>query len=296
MIRSKDERIFEFVGYIVMGLLSIMAILPFWLLIAGSFTENNAAARNGYQFWPSEFSMEAYLYILAQWNVIGRSYGITIVITICGTIFSLLLASSIGYGLAQRNVPGQKIVTIFVLFTILFNGGMVSSYIVYTNLLHLKNTIFALIIPNLLLNGFTVLIVRNFFRQDIPPELTEAAEIDGAGVFRIYWQIALPLSKPIMATIGLLATVSYWNDWTNGLYYITDSEMYSIQQLLNEINQNIQFLTNNAGAMIGGVGITMPSISIRMAIAVVAILPILIAYPFFQKYFAKGIAMGGVKG
>ena len=161
---------------------------------------------------------------------------------------------------------------------------------------HLKNTILGLIVQNLLLNGFTVVLVRNYFRSSIPPALTEAMQIDGAGPFYIYAKLIMPLSKPILATVGLMSAVSYWNDWNNGLYYITDSKLYSMQQLLNEMNNNINFLANNA-SMLGGVDQgALPTATMRLAIAVVAILPILIAYPFFQKYFAKGITMGAVKG
>jgi len=140
------------------------------------------------------------------------------------------------------------------------------------------------------------MLIRSYFVQNVPPELLEAAEIDGAGQLRIYWKIALPLSTPIMATIGLLSAVSYWNEWTNGLYFITNPQLYSIQLLLNKINNNIQFLATKAGEIIGSAGAPLPSVSVRMAIAAVAIVPVIVVYPFFHKYFAKGITLGGVKG
>ena len=178
----------------------------------------------------------------------------------------------------------------------LFNGGVVSQYLIYSNMLKIKNTLFALIVPNLLFNGFSVILVRNYFKTNIPAELPDAAELDGAGQFYIFRKMVLPMSTPILATIGLITAVSYWNDWTNGLYYVTDAKLFSIQQLLNEMNNNIAFLVNNAKDL-GGIDLgAIPSATIRLAIAVVAILPVLIAYPFFQKFFAKGIAIGAVKG
>ena len=185
-------------------------------------------------------------------------------------------------------------VFVLILITLLFNGGAVSSYIIYTNLFHIKNTIWALLIPNLMLNGFNLILVRNYMMHSIPEELQSAAEIDGAGVFKIYLKIILPLSKPIMATVGLLTALGYWNDWTNGLYFITDSNLYSVQLLLNKMNENIQYLASHSE--LGAVQQSLPGTSIRMAIAVVGILPVLIIYPFFQKYFAQGITMGAVKG
>lgn len=153
-----------------------------------------------------------------------------------------------------------------------------------------------MIIPNLLLNGFTVMLVKNYFQSSIPPELSEAMEMDGAGPFFIYIKLMLPLSKPILATVGLMSAVSYWNDWNNGLYYITDSKLFSMQQLLNEMNNNVNFLANNS-SMLGGADMgNLPTATMRLAIAVVAIIPILLVYPFFQKFFAKGITMGAVKG
>lgn len=153
-----------------------------------------------------------------------------------------------------------------------------------------------LLLPNLLMSGFTVILVKNYFATSIPAELYEAAELDGAGQFSIFFRIIMPLSTPILATVGLMSAISYWNDWQNGLYYISDRKLYSIQQLLNEMNNNVKYLTSNASDMAGVDISTLPSVTMRLAIAVIAILPILCVYPFFQKYFAKGIVMGAVKG
>ena len=202
----------------------------------------------------------------------------------------------LAYMLSQKKLPGRKILNFFIVFTMLFNGGVVPTYVMYVKTFHLKNTIWGLVIPNLLMSGFMIMLVRNYFENSVPAELYEAARIDGAGEFYNFFHIALPLSVPILATSGLMTGLAYWNDWTNGLYYLDNKgkELYTIQNILNNINENIQFLASNAT---GGVNIgDLPTTTVRMAIAFVGILPVLIIYPFFQKYFAKGLAMGAVKG
>ena len=295
-ILSKQEKAMQAASHIILILLSICVIVPFWLLIAASFSDSNYAVANGYQFFPKEISLDAYKYIANQWTQIGRAYVVTIIVTVVGTSASLIIVSMLAYGLAQKDLPGGKIIFIMILITMLFSGGIVPQYMIYNNYFHLKNTIFGLIVPNLLLNGFTVMLVKNYFQSSIPPELAEAMKMDGAGVFYIYRHLMIPLSKPILATIGLMSAVSYWNDWNNGLYYITDSKLYSMQQLLNEMNNNVNFLANNASMLVGVDTSSLPTATMRLAIAVVAIIPILLVYPFFQKFFAKGITMGAVKG
>ena len=196
--------------------------------------------------------------------------------------------------LSKKGLPGRKFLVFFLVLTMLFNGGLVPTYLVYSNMIHIKDTIFALIVPSLLMNGFNVILIKNYFENNIPAELYESARIDGAGELFIFGRIAMPLSKPILATVGLLMGIAYWNDWQNGLYYLTDQKLYSVQNILNQINQNISYLASSG---VAGVSMAdLPTTTIRMAIALVGILPILIAYPFFQKYFAKGITMGSVKG
>jgi len=295
-VLTKQEKRFEYVSHIVLTLLSLLAIIPFWLLIAASFSDSKYAIRAGYRFFPAELSLDAYKYIFEQWNQVGRAYLVTIVVTVTGTLIGLAVVSLLSFALSRKRVPGSKAILALILVTMLFSGGIVPQYMIYNNMLQLRNTLTALILPNLLLNGFYVLLVRNYILNSIPSGLEEAMEIDGAGQFGVYFRLVLPLSTPILATMGLMTAVSYWNDWTNGLYYIRDARLYSIQQLLNEINNNINFLANNAD-QIPGVDLTaLPTATMRLAITVVAILPIMIAYPFFQKYFAKGLTLGAVKG
>ncbi|OYO76175.1 sugar ABC transporter permease, partial [Lachnotalea glycerini] len=282
----------QIIAHTVLFIVSALAVIPFWLLIASSLSDAFDVTKSGYQFIPKNISFEAYQYIFQEWTQIGRAYGVTVLVSVLGTVLSVIMVSMLAYGLIQKVIKGVNAVFIFVLITMLFNGGVVPPHLVYNNLLKVKNTIWGLILPNLLMSGFTVILVKNYFQQSIPEELIEAAKIDGCGHFRIYFKMILPLSKPILATVGLLSAVSYWNDWTNGLYYVTDEKLYSIQLLLNKMNENILFMANNSQNMMGVDMSNMPSATIRMAIAVVAILPIIIAYPFFHKYFAKGLTMG----
>lgn len=295
-LETREEKVVTALAHIVMILFSALAVIPFWLLIAASFSSETYATQYGYKFFPQELSLSAHEYLFARGDQIGMAYLITIIVTVIGTGVGLLAISLLAYGLVQKDIPGVRVVFILILITMLFNGGLVPQYLIYSNTLHVKNTLFALILPNLLMSGFTVILVKNYFQSNIPGEMLEAAEIDGAGQFNIFFRLVFPLSTPILATVGLMSAVSYWNDWQNGLYYITDHNLYSLQQLLNEMNNNIQYLANNASNLAGFDTSTLPSVTIRLAIAVVAIVPIMCIYPFFQKYFAKGITMGSVKG
>ena len=281
-------------AHAVLILLTLAAIVPFVLLIIASFTDNNVAITEGFSFFPSKWSTDAYQYIVNEKDTMLRAYGITIVVTLIGTTLGLLISVMLAYSLANSDLPGRNFMTFFVTLTMLFNGGLVPTYRIYTNVFHIKDTLAALIVPNLLMNGFNVILIRNYFATGVPTVLYEAARIDGASEFYIFYRIALPLSKPILATVGLLMGIAYWNDWQNGLYYLNDTSLYSIQNILNRINENISFLASNSTS---GVKISdLPTSTIRMAIAVIGILPIVCIYPFFQEYFVRGIAVGAVKG
>ncbi|MFA9376389.1 MAG: carbohydrate ABC transporter permease [Lachnotalea sp.] len=299
-MRSREYKITQFIAHFFCGLAALCALLPFILLVVSSFTDNAWATANGYSFFPKKLSLEAYKYIAVQWSKIGHAYLMTIIVTLIGTTVSILITTLFAYSISQKDIPGMKIITFLLIFTMLFNGGLVSTYYTYIKYFHIKNTIWALLIPNLMMNAFNVILVKNYFTFSIPDSLKEAARIDGASEFRIFGKIIFPLSLPIVATIGLMTALAYWNDWQNGMYYLTErggSHLYTIQIILNNINENIQVLKQNASqaASIGADTMNMPSTTIRMAIAVIGILPILVLYPFFQKYFVKGITLGGVK-
>lgn len=285
------------IGYVVLAVASFLAIMPFVLMIISSVSSENSITTNGYSFWPSEFSLEAYKYLWTNAITIGRAYLTTIVTAVVGTALGLLMTIMLGYALSRPNLPGRKFLNFAVVFTMLFHGGLVASYLVYTEILHIKNTPFALLVPSLMLSGFNVMLARNYFTSSIPVALIEAAKLDGASEFQVFWRVVFPISLPIIATIGMFIFVGYWNDWNNGLYYLTDTRLYNIQNVLNDMLQNIQFLKNNtevSSEMIAAMA-NLPSASVRMAIASVVAVPVLLVFPFFEKFFVKGIVVGGVK-
>lgn len=296
MIRTKGERAFQAVAHIVMILMVLCVMAPFILLIISSFTDENELVAHGYSFFPNKLSIEAYKYLIKKGSSIFRAYGLTVAATLVGTTIHLSMGSMLAYCLALKGLPGRKLLSFFVFFTMLFSGGLVPTYLTYTNLFHIKNTFFALVVPYLLLSAINVLLMRSFFVSNIPPALFEAAEIDGAGVLKVYTSVVLPLGKPILVTIGLFAGLDYWNDWLNGLYFMSNPKMYGIQTLLYRILEDIRTLASTSMGSAAAMSIRIPSVSIRMAIAFVAIIPIIIIYPFLQKYFQEGIAMGAVKG
>ena len=283
--------------HIFMILLVLSCVLPFLLMVMASFTEETTLTRNGYSFIPEVFSLETYRYIIRSAGTILRGYVMTIVVTVIGTVCNLLLTILFAYPLSRKDLPYRSGLSFFLFFWMLFNGRLVPTYMMYANTFHIKNTIFALIVPSLMMNAFYVIMMRSFFSSSIPDSLIEAAKLDGASERKILMSIVVPLSKPMIVTLVLMVGLGYWNDWMNGLYYVTEQKLYTIQMILNNMINNIEFLTRNA-SMLGSAAANMkiPQVGIRMGIAVIAVLPILIIYPFLQKYFVKGIVIGGVKG
>ncbi len=292
MIKTKQEKAFEVFASVVMICVMVIVIFPFLLLFISSITDENTLLINGYSIFPEKLSFDAYKYIWNSRDVIFRAYGITVCVTVVGTLTHVAIVAMAAYPLSLRNLPGRSFFSFVILFTMLFNGGLVPTYMIYTMVFHIKNTYWALLVPNLLFSSFNCIIVRTYLQSNVPSELYESAKIDGASEFQIFRRIVLPLGKPIFVTIGVFAGLNYWNDWTNGLYYISDQSKYSIQQVLNVMVKNIEYLTKYGRGTVSSV----PSISLRMAIAFAAMLPILILYPFLTKYFEKGIALGAVKG
>jgi putative aldouronate transport system permease protein len=288
---------FELCAHALLACAALACILPFALLAAGSLSSEREVLRHGYSFVPRGLTLEAYRYLVANAAELGRAYSVTIGVTVIGTVSSLVLTSLLAYPLSKTDFPLRGAITALLLITILFNGGLVPTYLVYTRILHIKNTLFALIVPGLLMNGFSVLLMRTFFQNTIPSAVLESARIDGAGEFRSFISIVLPLSLPILATVGLLQTLLYWNDWYNGLIYLTDPRFFGVQVVLNRIITDIQYLSSTGlGSIQSGAYSNVPGETVRMAIAVVGSLPILAAYPFFQKFVLKGITIGAVKG
>lgn len=292
----RNDRGFQIAANTILILLSAFCILPFLLLIASSLTSEAALVRDGYGFFSKEFSLEAYKYLLFDSKELLRGYVISAGVTLVGTLGNLLLTTLMAYPLSRKDLPGKPFFEFFLFFTMLFNGGLVPSYIMWTQVFHIKNTWWAYIVPGMLMNAFYVIMMRTYFTTNIPETVIEAARIDGAGEWRILVQVVLPMSVPIVATVTLLVGLGYWNNWTNGLYYINDSSMYSIQTFLNNMLRDMQYLMTSAQSSGLNQNIEIPAIGIKMAVAVMGVLPVLVIYPFFQNYFIKGIVIGAVKG
>jgi len=294
MIDIKEKK-WSITGHVVMIILSIMAVAPFILLLMSSITDETTALRNGYSFFPEKFSLEAYKYIAGQWEVIGKAYLVSIFVTVVGTVSGVFITSMLAYTLSKPDLPGRKVLMFLLIFTMLFNGGLTATYIVYTQIFHIKDTLLGLMLPNLLMNAYFVVMFKNYFEYTLPAALVESGRIDGATEFKIFYKIAIPLSMPMFFTVGMTVALTYWNDWMNGMYFLsTNSKIQSVQTILNNINENIKFLQQNDV----GTAVTtadLPSVTIRMAIAVVGVLPMLTLFPIFQKWFVKGATAGAVK-
>lgn len=292
-----DEKRFRMIATIILLIVSVFALFPMVLLVVASFTDETELINRGYQIWPQKFSLEAYRYMGRQASTIVRSYLVTIGTTVAGTVLSVLLTTSIAYPMARKSFKYRNVLSFFVYFTMLFNGGLVPQYIMWTTIFHIKNSYAALIFPNLLMTAFNIFLVRNFYANSIPEALLEAAQLDGASEFGIFARVVFPLAKPVVATVSLFSGLTYWNSWTNALYYVQDPKYFGIQNLLMRIMKNIEYLRTGASEMAAeGQAVTLPGNSIRMALAFVGILPIVIIYPMLQKYFIKGVIVGAVKG
>ncbi len=280
--------------------LSVLCIVPMWLTLSISFTDEFSLAKDGYGFIPKVFSVKSYEYILENGSVVWQAYGVTILITIVGTIITLAITCMLAYTLSRRSFPWGYKLSFFVYFTTLFSGGMVSSYIVNTTMYNLRDNPLILVVAGAV-GAMNVLIVRTYMRTSIPDSVIESAKIDGAGEFRCFAQIVLPMAVPVLATIGLFRAVGLWNDWnTSYLYLPTNDAWAPIQLVLKKIEKNIEYLAANSHLLSAEeakkLEEELPSDGFRMALTMMVAMPIVIAYPFFQKYFVKGITVGAVKG
>ena len=290
-----ESKAFNRAATIILAVLVTITLLPILLIVVASFTKETSLLQNGYSFLPKQWSLDAYYYIVRQGSVILRAYGVSLLVTVVGTVLSVVITTTLAYPMSKRAFKFSGPLSFFVFFTMLFSGGIVPSYIMWTNLFHIKNTIWALIVPNYLVSAFNVILVKNFYSNNIPQELIEAAELDGATEMQSFTRMIFPMARPVVATISLFTALCYWNDWTNGLYYVDSQKLYSIQLLLMKIMNNIEALKANAN-LAGAAAVDLPGTSVRMAIAFIGILPILILYPFVQKYLVEGVVIGAVKG
>lgn len=294
---KRESPVTKIVAYAVFSLISLTCALPIVLMAIASFTDNNTLNLQGYSFFPEKLSLDAYKFLLKQSGVISTSFFNSIFVTFVGTFLGLSATVLLAYAISRRDLIGRRVLMFLVFFTMLFNGGMVPTYLMYTQLFNIKNTYWALLFPYLLVNGFNVLLVRTFFANNVPEALLEAARIDGAGELRTFLRVVLPISKPILATVGLLLGVGYWNDWYNGMLFVTDVSYYTLQNFLNKIMMDLQFLSQNMSVTsdVNSIIANVPSSTVRMAMAFIGALPVIIIFPFFQKYFTKGIAVGAIK-
>jgi putative aldouronate transport system permease protein len=274
-------------------LLAVLCIYPFLLVIGVSFTNEKSILNYGFQVIPTVFSLDAYKYVLKNLDTIVNAYMVTIFTTVVGTLLSVLTITLYAYALSRKEFYFRKFFTFFIFFTMIFNGGMVPWYIVCVRVLHINNTIFAMILPYVI-SAWYVMIMRTFFITTIPDSIIESARIDGAGEFRTLFQIVLPLAVPGVATIALFSTLAYWNDWWLPLMLVKDTKLYNLQYLIYQILNNMDFVNQLADQ--GRSVASLPSESARMAVCVISIGPIIFAYLFFQKYFVKGLTIGAVKG
>jgi putative aldouronate transport system permease protein len=276
-------------------LLVALCLIPFLLVVSVSLTDETAVKQNGYQLVPEELTTAAYRLLAEDIGQIARSYGITIWVTTIGTLISVVLTATLAYPLYRRDFAFRRFFTIFVVITLLFNGGLVPLYILYNNYLNLRETLTALVLPYLI-NPFFVIIMRTFFTNTIPDSVIESAKLDGASELRILAGIVFPLSLPAFATIGMFTMLVYWNDWFMSLLFISRLEKMNIQYYLYRTIMNLDFLLRQTAVSADMARIEIPGETARMAMAVVGIGPIVLAYPFFQRYFIKGLTIGAVKG
>lgn len=295
---SREETTFRNISLVVMCIIAVTCILPFVLMFSASITGEKELIKEGYKFWPSTISLDTYKYLWAKRETIGRAYGLSIFVTLAGTLTNLVITSLFAYPLYRKDFKPRNAFAFLVFFTMLFSGGMTASYIMWTEVFKIKNTIWALIIPGHLMGAMNVLLVRNYYSTSIPESIVEAARIDGASEFKIYTRIMVPLSKPVLITIALFSGIGYWNDWTNGMYYITNPRLYTITVYLNNVMNNINLLSQRS-SMTEGMSIadlSLPTVGVRMAIAFTAIIPIIIVFPLIQSKLIEGVVVGGVKG
>jgi putative aldouronate transport system permease protein len=287
--RVNKTSFMDVVLYFVLIVFSLVTLVPFALAIIVSFSDENSVVLHGYRFIPDKFSLSAYR-VIFQDGVVLDSYKITIIVTIVGTFFSLAVSALLGYMMSVTKVKYRNVIAFIIFIPIVFSAGLVPWYLNVTNNLHLKNTLFAYILP-LALNPFNVFLLRNFYKS-LSPSLSESAEMDGAGPWYVFYKIITPLSKPIMATIALFASLTYWNDFTMPLWLIDDRKLFSVQYLLYRIHSMVQYITTHSN--IGNVRV--PSETLIYALFLIAIGPIILFYPYIQKYFVKGIMIGSIKG
>jgi len=296
MKNTRDVKAFNILSYAVISIVTLICLVPFILVVVGSFTSEKAIIANGFSLFPKELSLGAYKTALKDPTAIIRAYGVTASLTVLGTMMGLFIVAMTAYVLQRKDFVWRNKFSFFFYFTTLFSGGLVPWYILMVKYLDLKDNYLALLLPPML-SVFNILIMKSYI-SGIPQALTESAKIDGAGDFKIFVKIILPLSKPALATVGLFIALGYWNDWYNCMLFINNEKLYSLQYYLYKIVNNIEAYKSILAKTGGSVGsvVNLPSESLKMALTVIVTGPIILLYPFVQKYFVQGITIGSVKG
>lgn len=294
--KSRGDKVLVAIAYFLTGLFALLCLMPLWMALCASLTNENVLVREGYSLWVAQLDFTAYRMVFTGTDSVLNAYLITIITTIGGTLLTLLLTGMLAYPLSVKSLKYRSGISMFLYFTMLFNGGLVANYILISRVLNMRDTLWVLIVPGAL-NAFNTFLMRNYF-QTLPEAMAESAKIDGASDVQIYFRIILPCAKPIFATIGLFAAMGFWNEWYKVLLFIDDSKLYTLQYLIMKLQRQVDFLTSSMGAKaLAAMGnVTLPTIGVRMATAMVTIGPIVLLYPFLQKYFIKGILIGSIKG
>lgn len=294
---GSDVIALNIIAYVLLGLIALFCLVPFIMIVSGSFSSEAAITKNGFSILPQDFSLEAYKSVFKDPIVVFRAYATTIGLTVVGTVVGLLVQTMTAYVLSRKDFEWRNGFSFFFYFTTLFSGGLVPYYILITQTLHLRNNYLALLLP-LIFSVYNLLIMKSYI-MGIPDSLIEAAKIDGCGEFRILFKIIFPLIKPALATVGLFIALAYWNDWYNAMLYIEDKTKYPLQYFLYQQINNIEAykkLLSNSAASSAAQAVNLPTQSLKMALTIVVTGPIVLAYPIVQKYFVQGITIGAVKG
>lgn len=297
-IKKKKKGIGQYILAAFLGLYTLFCLLPIILVFVVAFSDDKSIVSNGFSYFPEKYSLEGFKYVFKYGKQLAVSYGVTIFITVAGTLMGLMFMSLLAYAMSRKDFRLRRFLSIFVMVPMLFSGGQLASYIVYTSMYHLKDSIWLLVLP-LTISTMNIIILRTYIQTSIPDELMESARIDGASEYRTFFQIVLPLMKPALASVGFMLATAYWNDWQNALLYISSENKMPLQLLLVRIQRSIEFLLNNkniSGSALAVLQQGIPEYSCTMATVITVVGPIMVVYPFFQKYFIKGLTVGSVKG
>ena len=296
--RRKKAGAGQYILSTILLLYTIFCAMPILLVFIGAVTDEKTLATEGFSYFPSKFSLDGVSSVLRYGKQLFVSYGVTIFVTVAGTVLGLFVMSMLAYSLSRRDFRMRSFLSIYIMIPMLFSGGQLSSYIIYTSTYHLKDNLLLLILP-LCVSTMNIIILRTYVQSSIPEELIDSARIDGAGEYRTFFQIVFPLMKPAMAAVGFMMATAFWNDWQNALLFITSDNKKPLQLLLVNIQKSIETLLSNKNiptSVLAKMQGVVPQNSATMATVIVVIGPIMIAYPFFQKYFIKGLTVGSVKG